>query len=327
MSFFKKKKGKTTTQVTMTTPEQDQAREMLSRFSQTGQAGNYQAGEEYGGELGDFNMSDAEQAGQSRLMEMINSAMPQGFTNAQNEFQSVLDGQYDPNKKGGIYEGFQKNVNRNAQDQQDSLQRSLSLTGDMYSSDRSKQLGILGERTNDTLTNKLAELYDQYAQRRLGAAGELGRMGVQEEGIKTNRINLANTVGSLQRTLKDSQAKAKYAEWGRARGEQQSQIDVAKTLFQKDVPYGVKSITAPDRPSTFMSILGEASPAIGSYNTHQYGYSTNQNSISNAMEGMAAMAGMGAGGGAGAKTGAGAGAGAGGSGGIMNILKLLGLGI
>ena len=37
-------------------------------------------------------------------------------------------------------------------------------------------------------------------------------------------------------------------------------------------------------PSTFMSMLGEVSPLVGSYNTHKYGYTTNQSSISDATE-------------------------------------------
>ena len=283
--FFGKKKGQTVTQEAMQTDEQKQAMKMLESFMQTGKFGDYQAGDAYGGSLGDYEMTDATKLGQSQLMDMLKSAMPEAFTMGQQEFKDVLaTDKYDPNAEGGVYSGFKRNVMRESQDAKDALQRDLALTGDMYSSDRAKQLGVLGERTSNSLQDKLAELYDRYATRRLGAAEQLGNMGVQEEGLKTNRINLASTIGDIQRQLNDQKAKAQYADWTRARGEQQSQIDAAKTLFQKDVPYGMKSITGPDRPSTFMSMLGETNPLVGSYNTHQYGYSTNQSSMSDAMQ-------------------------------------------
>lgn len=299
-NFFKKKKGQTISQEAMQTDEQKKAMEMLSSFMQTGQFGNYKAGDAYGGSLGDFEMTDAQKAAQSSLMDLITGGLPSSFTDAQNEFKSVLNtDKFDPYAKGGVYDGFSKQVMRQSQEQKDALQRDLALTGDMYSSDRAKQLGILGERTNDTLTNKLADLYSQYVDRRTNAATSLGQLGVQENAMKSNNINLATMIGDLQRELNDKKAKAMYADWTRARGEQQSQIDTAKTLFQKDVPFGVKSITAPDRPSAFMSMLGEVSPAVGSYNTHQYGYTTNQGSIADAMSSGA------------------------GEGGIMDILKKL----
>lgn len=284
-NFFKEKKGKTITQEAMQTDEQKAAMKMLSDFAQTGKFGNYQAGDAYGGSLGDYQMTDATQLGQSQLMDMLKSAMPEAFTMGQQEFKNVLaTDKYDPNAENGVYSGFKRNVMRESQDAKDALQRDLALTGDMYSSDRAKQLGVLGERTSNSLQDKLAELYDQYANRRLNAASQLGKMGVQEENMKSNRINLASTIGDMQRQLNDQKAKAQYADWSRARGEQQSQIDAAKTLFQKDVPYGIKSITAPDRPSTFMSMWGEINPLVGSYNTHEYGYSTNQTSTSKLMD-------------------------------------------
>lgn len=318
--FFKEKKGKTITQEAMQTDEQKQAMKMLADFASTGKFGNYQAGDAYGGSLGDYEMTDATKLGQSQLIEMLKGALPEAFTMGQNEFKNVLaTDKYDPNAEGGVYSGFKRNVMRESQDAKDALQRDLAITGDMYSSDRAKQLGILGERTSNSLQDKLAELYDQYANRRLGAADKLGQMGIQEEGLKQNRINLASTIGDIQRQLNDQKAKSLYADWNRARGEQQSQIDAAKTLFQKDVPYGIKSFTGPDKPSTFMSMWGETNPFVGSYNTHQYGYTTNQDSMAQESENIANMFGGGGGGGGGANSGS---TNPGMSAGISQILKL-----
>jgi len=324
-SLFKPKAGKTITQEAMQTDEQKNAMKMLSDFASTGNFGDYNAGDAYGGSLGDYEMTDATKLGQSQLMDMLKSAMPEAFTMGQQEFKDVLaTDKYDPYAKGSLYEGFKRNTMRESQDAKDALQRDLALTGDMYSSDRAKQLGILGERTSNSLQDKLAELYDQYSQRRLSAAQQLGQMGQQEESMNSNRINLASTIGDMQRQLNDQKAKAKYADWIRAREEQQSQIDAAKTLFQKDVPYGLKSITGPDKPSTFMSMLGELNPIVGSYNTQKYGYSTNQNSLANEKDNIMKFFTGGGGTGSSSSTSSSSGTASSGNGaGIAQILKLL----
>jgi len=326
--LFKKKKGQTITQEAMQTDEQKNAMKMLSDFASTGNFGDYSAGDAYGGSLGDYEMTDTTKLGKSQLMDMLKSALPEAFTMGQQEFKDVLaTDKYDPYAKGSLYEGFKRNTMRESQDAKDALQRDLALTGDMYSSDRAKQLGILGERTNNSLQDKLAELYDTYSQRRLSAAQQLGTMGQQEESMKSNRINLASTIGDMQRQLNDQKAKAQYADWTRARGEQQSQIDAAKILFQKDVPYGLKSITGPDKPSIFMSMLGELNPAVGSYNTQKYGYSTNQNSLANEKNSVTNFftgGGAGAGGGSGSNgSGSNSSSNSENSAGIAQILKLL----
>ena len=324
-SLFSPRKGKTITQETMQTDEQKNAMKMLSDFASTGNFGDYNAGDAYGGSLGDYEMTDTTKLGQSQLMDMLKSALPEAFTMGQQEFKDVLaTDKYDPYAKGSLYEGFKRNTMRESQDAKDALQRDLALTGDMYSSDRAKQLGILGERTSNSLQDKLAELYDTYSQRRLSAAQQLGTMGQQEESMKSNRINLASTIGDMQRQLNDQKAKAQYADWTRARGEQQSQIDAAKTLFQKDVPYGLKSITGPDKPSTFMSMLGELNPIVGSYNTQKYGYSTNQNSLANEKDNIMKFFTGGGGTGSSSSTSSSSGTASDGNGaGIAQILKLL----
>ena len=45
-------------------------------------------------------------------------------------------------------------------------------------------------------------------------------------------------------------------------------------------------------PGIGMKMLGEVIPGIGSYNTHQYGYTTNQSSMSDAINAMMSMFGM-----------------------------------
>lgn len=272
--------GKGGQTVATTTPEQDLARKSLGQFLQTGQIGPYQAGQAYNGALGDFNQAPAEQLGQSKLMDLLNSALPQSFTNGQNEYQSVLDGKYDPNNPNGVYQGFKTTALQNNADAQDSLNRQLAVTGDTYSSNRARSSGRLAADTSNALNSKLADLYQNYSGQRLNAAGGLINSGIQQEGLNQGRIDLASTVGSLPRLLADAQAKAQYSDFLRQQTEKSGVIDAANTLFNQDIRNGATTFTTPKQPSAFQAMVGEVSPVVGSYNTAQYGYTTNQTSIS-----------------------------------------------
>lgn len=281
MSFFDdlfgSKGGET---VATTTPEQDQARQALAKFLQTGSIGNYQAGAEYGGALGDFKMSDAESAGQSKLMDLLKSSLPEAFTKGEGELSSVLDGKYDPTDPNGIYQGYKTQTLLNKQDSEDALNRQLSVTGDTYSTNRARSFGDLNAKTNADLSSKLGALYQDYSNQRIGAASSLANLGVQEEGLNQGRINLASTVGSLPRLLADAQAKAQYADFLRQQQEKSGVINAANTLFNNDQRNGATTFQTPEQPSAFQAMVGEVSPIVGSYNTAQYGYTTNQTSIS-----------------------------------------------
>lgn len=284
MSFFGDLfKSKGGDPVRTTTDEQDLARQALANFLKSGTTGPYTAGAQYSGQMGDFQMSDAEKAGQSKLMDLINSALPQSFTNGQNEYQSVLDGKFDPNDPNGVYQGFKKETLANQSDSQDTLNRQLAVTGDTYSTNRARSTAQLNTNTTNSLNSKLADLYQNYSNQRLSAAGGLINSGIQQEGLDQGRINLASTVGSLPRLLADAQAKAQYSDFLRQQQEKSGVINAANTLFNNDIRNGSPTITTPKQPSTFMSMLGEVSPIVGSYNTAQYGYTTNQTSLSQAM--------------------------------------------
>lgn len=318
--IFKTKKGKTTTLEPMLTDQQKAAQDALLKFMQNGSIGNYQAGADYGGALGDFNMTDAEKVGQSKLMDLINGALPDAFTKGQSELSSVLEpnSMYDPTNPNGVYKAFKAETQANYKDAQDALNRQLSLTGDTYSTNKARSTAQLNTNTTNALNSKLAELYQNYTGQRLNAATGLMNSGVTQEGLNQGRINLANTAGSLPRLLADAQAKAKYSDWLRQQTEKAGTINAANTLFNKNVDYGLKSITGPSQPSTFMSMLGEVFPLIGSYNTAQYGYTTNQTSLADAIKNFT-------GGGTTASGGTGNTTGSSGNGGgnLMSILKMI----
>lgn len=254
----------------MLTPEQKAAMSLLSNFSSTGKLGAYQTGEQYTGSLGDFDPTVIEQLSQGKLLDLITGAKPEMFALGESEIKKLLTtDKYDPYAKGGVYEGFKKNVLREEGESADRLYREQAITGDLYSTATGKERGLLGERSQTALTGKLAELYQDFSNKKLAGATTAAQMGLQEEGIDTARIGLGMSLGSLERVLADAQAKAKYAEWARARGEYSQQIDAAKGVMGANVQWGVKSFTTPDSPSPFSMLLNQglqiAGQVAGSY--------------------------------------------------------------
>lgn len=272
MGLFNKKKGTTITQEPMLTPEQMQALQALSGFSQTGKLGNYQAGEAYTGSLGDYTMTATEKAGQNKLSELVNGGTNQLFGAGSDEIMKLLTtDKFDPYAKGGVYAGFEQNLARTQNDASTQLKRNLAVTGDLYSTANAKEHGLLAERTQLQSSNKLAELYQHFSDQKVSAAGTAIDAGVKQEAIDQGRISLSQSAGALERLLSDAQAKAKYADYLRGRTEVSQQVDAAKTVLNKDVPYGVKSFTTPDSPSPFSNLLNAglqiAGTAAGAYLT------------------------------------------------------------
>jgi len=272
MGFFDSKKGKTITQEPLQTDEQKKVMKLLTDFASTGKFGDFTAGESFKGDLGSFTPTTIEKQGQSQLMDLIQGGMPELFKLGSDEFKKLLTtDKFDPYSETGVYKGFKTGVLREGQEASDMLKRNLAVTGDTFSTAQVKEQGDLSQRTHETLSNKMAELFQDFSDKKLAGAETAANLGLQEEGIKTGRIGLSQTFGSLERLLKDSEAKAKYGDWLRARGEHQTTIDAAKTVFEKTVPYGVKSYTTPDTPSPFSQLLNTgidlATKAAGAYLT------------------------------------------------------------
>ena len=262
----KKKKKKiadaqTITQEAMLTPEQEKMRSLLGNLATTGKMGDITLGEGYGGNLGNYNMTGLEEGGQSLMAKMLAGGNPEMFNLGTNELRNILStDKYDPYGKDSVYSGFKKQVGREMQESQDTLKRNMSMRGGLSSGGMDRESGLLAERGNTALQSKLAELYQDFANRKTNAASTAINAGVSERGMQSNLVNQAMSVGSLDRLLKDQEAKDKIAEWTRARGEKLTQIDTASKLAYNPVQWGAKSFTLPAQ------YAGEESPWAGVLN-------------------------------------------------------------
>jgi hypothetical protein len=244
--------AQTITQEAMLTPDQIAARNMMMQFAMTGNlGGKYQAGEAYGGALGNYNMSNLESAGQNKLLSMMNGGAGTGsdmLSLAKNELQNLYapNSMYDPMSNGGLYSGMKRQALRENQDAANRLKAQAAFGGRLSSSSTGKNLNLLNERTAGGLQDILANLSDTYAQRRLGGISTAANLGQQEQNMNLGMIGASQQYGGLQRMLETAKAQDSYNEWLRQHTELGNATTGAMSqLAYNPVQWGVKQFTMP----------------------------------------------------------------------------------
>jgi hypothetical protein len=243
----------------------------------------YQPGAAYTGKLS-AGMSSQEQTGQSLLDQFLaGKGIGDLFAQGKQQISDTLAGKYaDPNTSPFI----QSMKQVSAQDLADAInasRRGSGARGKFFSTASGQEEGDLANRNLQNLNSIIGQFTQQERQNMLGAVPQATAMDQYEnQTVPLSKIQAASTFGSLSRTLEQADLERQYNEFVRQRTEMSGPVSAAQSLYQTQVPYGVKSITT-ESPSTFMKMMGEISPTIGSYNTQKYGYDVNQASLSNFM--------------------------------------------
>lgn len=220
------------------TPEMLEAQKRLLDYGKTG----------YEGSLGSYTMTGAEQAGQNKLLAMLQGANPAIFDAGVGELTSLLGtDKFDPYNERGVYSGFKDNVLRELEDAGNRLKRSASYTGNLYGTSTANRLGDLQEQGHKTLTGKLAELHDTFVNRKISAIPQAIAAGGAQEGIDLGRIHAASTIGAMPRTLADQEAKDRYAAF-------QDKMNANRTVATTPVQYGSENLSLPGM-SPFQGLL------------------------------------------------------------------------
>lgn len=277
-------KEKTVTLEPMLTPEQIQAQKLLLSMSQGGDVGGMTTGQGYGGSLGNFSATPTEGLAVNRIYDLLNSGTPEALGTAERTMTRLADTTFDPEDPSTGFGAYKRQVSRATRDADDVINREAAITGNRFGDRILNTKSDLAMQQSDMLSTKLADLYNTAQDRAL--AGAQGLVGLSETGnnMELNRINTASQIGGLQRMLDTAKAQSQYEDWQRARNERLgTSVDALNSLWGRNVDYGLKSMTKKS-PSTFMSMMGEVSPLVGSYNTHKYGYTTNQSSIADLVD-------------------------------------------
>lgn len=275
-------KNKTISLEEMLTPEQKSAQTQLMNLGQL-----------YSG-LGDFNFGTTgiENLGLTGLENYVGSGTPQGLTTASNVLTQMANQEFNPDDPSSGFAAYQRQVARAGKTASDQINREAAITGSRFGTGIQREKTDLAAQQSDLLSSKLAELWKATQSNKLSAAQGLGQVEQLNNAIQTNKLQAAFQYGGLQRDLQNQQAQLKYDEWKRANEER---ISGLQSVWGRNVDYGMKSYSWKE-PSTAMAMWGESNPLVGSYNTHQYGYTTNQTSINQMLKQLAGGMSGGAGG-------------------------------
>lgn len=264
------------------TPQQRQSIEALMSLASTGSGGGITLGQKYGGDLGYYNQTPGEIDALQGLQGLVSGG---DISGARDVYSRMANNKFNPDDPSSGYAAFSRALAKAGGESQDAINREAARTGGVFGSGRGRDTASLQADLANQRGTFLASLFNQGENRALqGASGLQSLVGQQQDLFQ----QLASQ-SAIERLLKDQQAKDQYSEFQRTRGEELSRLGLMQEQWMN--PMG--SITKKG-PNTLMSMLGEAIPIVGSYNTHKYGYTTNQTSIADGIK--MAMALLGGGG-------------------------------
>jgi hypothetical protein len=274
MGLFGSLFSKTTTYDPMSayTPQQRDSINALMSLASTGSGGGITLGQQYAGDLGYYDQTPGEL---QALYDLQGLTDGQDITKARDVYTKMADTRFNPDDPSSGYAAFSKALAKSGKESDDILNREAAITGSRYGTAISRRKADLSADLANQRGMFLADLYNQSQNRALQGAGGLQRVSGQQQ----NLLQQIAMHSAVERELKNQQAQDKYMEFQRARGEKLNRINLMQSQWQN--PMG---IITKKGPSTFAKMLGEFSPLMGSYNTHKYGYTTNQTSVSDAVE-------------------------------------------
>lgn len=212
MGFLDKLFGTPSQTVQGARPEQLEAMRGLLDFAKSGDIG-------YGGNLGYYTPTDAEQTGQNKLLALLQGGLPSTFNLGKDQLNALFStDKFDPYSEKGTFAGFKENVLKEGREASDRLKHNAAFAGNLYSTDTIKNLGKVEENVSGQLNNRLAELYDTYTNRQIGAIPLAFSAGQAEEGLNLGRIGASQQYGGLDRILQDEEFRRMYEEFVRGQG-------------------------------------------------------------------------------------------------------------
>lgn len=245
-SLLNKGKSQTVTQQDLRTPEQFQALKDLLSYGEGDTTG-------YDGSLGNYTMSPAEQAGQTNLMKYITGANPDIFNTGVKSLSDLLStNKFDPYSDTGEYNGFAQATDLATKQGTDALKRSAAFGGNLFSKDTVNRAGNLQQQGQQQKSNKLAELYRQYVQDKIGAIPQALAAGTTQQNMDLSRISASQQFGALPRILQDQELKDKFNAFNQ---NQSAKVGALQTVATANPNLGIPSYTQPATGGPWSSVL------------------------------------------------------------------------
>lgn len=250
----------------------------------------------YKGELS-ADMTDQEKRSMSSLNDYANRKTPETTQAARGEVLKTLSGNYDPSTSP-YYQAVKAEAARNLQQQNEIIGSNAAGGGRYYSGGRMREQREAGVDMGNRMNTVLGELAENERNRMTQAVNQAQSLGNDEDQEKLNTTAALQQYGSLPRNIQQAALDKMYEEWNTANRDYPSKVAGIASGVQEAPMYGEDE----EIPSTAMAWLGSLVPGVGSYNVAKYGYSTDQYTMSKAINDILKL--VGGAGGAGAAGGA-----------------------
>jgi hypothetical protein len=260
------------------TPEQRKSIEALMSLASTGSGGGLTLGQSYNGALGNYEQGAQGMAGGQQLEDLMTGAYDPNsdMGKARGIYQGFSDlGQFNPDDPRWGYAAFNKALEKAGAESASALEREAAIGGRRFGTAILGEKADLAENMNLQRQQRLSEMF--MGAQQFSALGAQGFTGLANQVAQIAGLNI--NYDDYQRQLKDTKARDALNEFKRTREEELSRLGLMQEQWQN--PMG--TITKKG-PSTLAKMLGEVSPLMGSYNTHKYGYTQGQASISQAVD-------------------------------------------
>jgi hypothetical protein len=169
----------------------------------------------------------------NQLASYLNRTQPQSVALAEQELQSTLQDNYDPNTSQ-YYQGVRQQADLNLNDALNRYSQGQYLKGNLRSTTTDTGRSRLLAENSANLNQVLGNLALQERQNRLNAVNQAMQMGQYQSGEQLSSLNQLASVSDYL-TQQDQKAKDfEYQEWLRA---QQQPLSIAQILAQTPVTY------------------------------------------------------------------------------------------
>lgn len=236
------------------TPEQAAASRFLLDFMKTGKLGDFNLGEEYKGSLGDFNPTDIENASMGRLSSYLAGGRPGIYDTGEKTLQDLLGEKFDPYSATGEFAPFKADLERNLAEGAGRIKANAAFSGNLYSKNTGKQMGLLEERGQNALQGKLAQLYTDYVNRKASLAPQALNFATTKNALDLAPIEAGLSYGGFTRNLKNQGSSAMLSDYLRRRSEMLMPIQAAGTILGSPVQFGPSEVST-YTPSPWMDLL------------------------------------------------------------------------
>ncbi len=261
-----------------------EVREKLNEWL-TGSQGIGQTGPQYPGER-TAPMSGYEQQSLDFLKQYGQGGFSQPTQQAAGEISKTLTGQYDPSSSP-YYQAMKAASARNLEETQRNIGSAAAGGGRYWGGARLGAQGEAATERNLGMDALLGQLAETERQRRIDILPQAMQMGQYMQEDPLRKATNMQALGALPRNISQAANDAAYQQWMQEQYQYPMDIGQLAAGIQQPPLYAQES----KQPGTGWGMLGEISPIVGSYNTHEYGYDTNQTSISQMMQMLTKMGG------------------------------------